>query len=168
MPTQHDPETNLLGTELLRVLRECLYGSEENGAFLDPGDNGLLGLLPRLSANEASLPAAGASVATHALHVSFSLDVFIDWISGKRDINPDWQASWARSNVDDAQWAALLRRLKAQCATLEAAVETHMLMDDQSAWGALGALAHTAYHLGVIQVKLDVLRSGKNAAPRNA
>ena len=36
MPTQHDPETNLLGTELLRVLRECLYGSEENGAFLDP------------------------------------------------------------------------------------------------------------------------------------
>lgn len=145
--------------QLLSVIRECLHGAVENGAFLNPGQGGLLQLLSELSAGEASKPAAGASIATHALHVSFSLDVFMDWMVGKRDIQPDWDESWARSGVDDAQWQALKDRLAVQSAALERIVGEYAPTDRESAWAATGVLAHTAFHLGAMQVKFDVLRS---------
>jgi hypothetical protein len=155
---------NLAPAALVSVLRECFHGAGEAGAFLDPGQGGLLALLASLSAAEASAPVAGASVARHALHVAFSLDVFAEWIGGLRDVEYDWAQSWARGEVDQGQWLALRERLALGLAALEAAVARHAARDAQAAWGAAGALAHTAYHLGMIQLKVDELRAAQARA----
>ncbi|MGE4292760.1 MAG: DinB family protein [Desulfovibrio sp.] len=158
MAAETTPTANMVTEQLLLVLHECLHGADESGAFLDPGDDGLFSLLAGLSAEEASRPVAGFSVATHAFHLATSFDVFLDWISGKRDIAPDWDESWARSETDDEEWAALRHRLEQRGAVLEAAVAEHVPLDTQSAWGAAGLLAHTAFHLGALRVKFDLLR----------
>jgi hypothetical protein len=144
---------------LVSVLRECFHGAGEAGAFLDPGQGGLVALLAGLTAAEASTPVAGTSVARHALHVAFSLDVFAEWIGGVRDVEYDWARSWAQGEVDENQWRALRARLAQGFEALEAAVARHAARDAQAAWGAAGALAHTAYHLGMIQIKVDELRA---------
>ena len=146
---------------MLSVLRECFQGAEKHGAFLDPGPNGLLNLLRKVTAKEASGAVAGASIATHALHVAFSLDAFIGWIQGVRDVEYDWEASWARHEVGEEEWDALLERLQEQHGLLEKAVQENAVFDRDAFWGAAGVLAHTAYHLGIIQVKIDALEAGQ-------
>ncbi|MEZ7195532.1 DinB family protein [Pseudodesulfovibrio karagichevae] len=146
---------------VLGVVRECFDGAEDRGAFLEPGQGGLLTLLQGLSATEASTPVAGASIATHALHVAFSLDVFTDWIEGVRDREYNWDSSWAVSTVGDPEWRALCRRMADQAARLREAIERNAPADLEAAWGAAGVLAHTAYHLGAVQVKADALSDGR-------
>ncbi|WP_207263618.1 hypothetical protein [Desulfovibrio sp. Huiquan2017] len=144
---------------LLGVIGECFDGAREHGAFLNPDEGGLLALLGGLSARQASTPVAGDSVATHALHLSFSLDVFTDWISGVRDKTYDWEKSWSQNSVDEQEWRALLDHMAAQAKTLGKAIGNRAPVDPDAAWGAFGALAHTAFHLGAVQVKVDVLRN---------
>ncbi|MGE4422813.1 MAG: hypothetical protein AB7D39_10990 [Pseudodesulfovibrio sp.] len=146
---------------VLGVVRECFNGAEDRGAFLEPGQGGLLALLQGLSATEASTPVAGASVATHALHVAFSLDAFTDWIEGVRDKEYDWDSSWAVSTVNEREWSVLCQRLADQAERLGEAIERRAPADLEAAWGAAGVLAHTAYHLGAVQVKADALSDGR-------
>lgn len=143
----------------ITVLTECFDGAGERGAFLDPGEHGLIGMLRTLTAGEASTPVAGASVATHALHVAFSLDAFGGWIAGVRDVEYDWSQSWAKSEVTSEEWLALLDRLERQRTELEETIRTHASTDLEASWGAMGVLAHTAYHLGAVTVKIDELRA---------
>lgn len=154
MPPSDATEQNAI----LNVLRECFYGAGDKGAFLDPGPNGLFALLKSLSAQEASLPVAGASIATHALHVAFSLDVFAQWIQGVRGVTYDWDTSWEKNEVSETEWNELLCKMEGQCLDLEQAIMQQAASDVEAMWGAAGALAHTAYHLGIIQVKIDALR----------
>jgi hypothetical protein len=146
---------------VLGVVRECFDGAEDRGAFLEPGQGGLLALLQGLSATEASTPVAGASIATHALHVAFSLDAFTDWIEGVRDREYDWDSSWAVSEVNEREWRALLQRMAEQAGRLLEAIEIRAPADMEAVWGAAGVLAHTAYHLGAAQVKADALSNGQ-------
>jgi len=146
---------------VLGVVRECFDGAEDRGAFLEPGQGGLLALLQGLSATEASTPVAGASIATHALHVNFSLDAFTDWIEGVRDREYDWDSSWAVSAVNEREWRVLLQRMAEQAGRLLKAIELRAPADMEAAWGAAGVLAHTAYHLGAVQVKADALSNGQ-------
>lgn len=142
----------------LDVLRECFHGTETGGAFLDPGPNGLSNLLSSLSAKEASTPIAGASIATHAWHIAFSLDAFLEWMEGVRDKEYDWPRSWAKTDASEEEWVALRGWLENRLHALEYAIKTYGATDREAAWGASGVLAHTAYHLGAIQVKIDELR----------
>jgi hypothetical protein len=142
---------------LLGVVGECFDGAQDKGAFLNPGEGGLLDLLGTFSAHQASTPAAGTSMATHALHLSFSLDVFTDWIEGVRDKEYDWNASWEKSAVSEGEWRELLERIAAQAEILKQAIERHAPNDPESAWGAAGAGPHPADPLGALQVKADVL-----------
>ncbi|NJB67694.1 hypothetical protein GGQ74_001334 [Desulfobaculum xiamenense] len=144
-------------SSIISVLHECIGGAEESGAFLEPGPHGLLHVLDAIDAEQASRPSAGASVATHALHVAFSLDVFLAWIRGNNAITPDWTASWAQSAVTEEEWKTLRSRIAIQASQLEAAIAAHAPADAKALWGALGALAHTAFHLGCIQIKVDAL-----------
>ncbi|THB66470.1 MAG: hypothetical protein D6E12_10485 [Desulfovibrio sp.] len=150
--------------ELLRIFDECFLGADKAGAFLEPGPNGLLGLLEQLSAEQASQPAAGASVAAHARHVAFSLNAFHEWIQGKRDITYDWKRSWQQHIVDDDQWRQLQKEIRGHHDALKTAITTNAPVDAKSAWGAVGVLTHTAYHLGAIQVKFDELRAFQGPA----
>lgn len=157
--------------QVLAVIREAFEGVDRWSYFLDHGAQfGLLGTLRSLDAATASRLSGGkssiygaaasgpsqASIAAHAQHVIFGLEVFTNWIKGIRT-NYDWDLSWAVSDVDDQAWAALLDRLQASYAELKRAIEEHGARSVESMGGGVGAIAHTAYHLGRIQEKLDSL-----------
>ncbi|OIQ48914.1 hypothetical protein BerOc1_03669 [Pseudodesulfovibrio hydrargyri] len=145
---------------VLGVVGECFDGAQDRGAFLVPGQGGLLALLDGLSASQASTPVAGESIATHALHLAFSLDAFTDWIEGTRDKEYDWESSWTVSTVNEREWLAVRRRMADQAGRLREVIERRAPVDPEAAWSAAGVLAHTAYHLGAVQVKADVLSNG--------
>ena len=56
--------------------------------------------------------------------------------------------------VDAAAWAALRARLREQYNGLVVAVEMHARWDEDALGVAMGAVAHTAYHLGAIRQRL--------------
>ncbi len=157
--------------QILAVIREAFEGVDRWSYFLDHGPQfGLLGTLRSLDAATASRLSGGksgvygaagsgpgqASIAAHAQHVVFGLEVFANWIKGVR-ANYDWDLSWAVSDVDEAAWAALLNRLQVGYADLRQAIEEHGTRSVESLGGGIGAIAHVAYHLGRIQEKLDAM-----------
>ena len=146
-----------MSKQLLRILREGWEGPNphyEWTYFLDRGpDAGLRNTLAKLTAGEASREIGGNSVAAHAHHVLFSFEAFGAFIAGDRT-KRDWDESWRVSTVDEAAWTKLQDDLAASYADLRASIEKHGDANDEAYAGALGALAHFAYHLGAIRQKL--------------
>jgi hypothetical protein len=62
--------------------------------------------------------------------------------------------------VDDGQWIALRARLRHEYGALLVTLETHSAWDEDSLGDAIGAIAHTAYHLGAIRQRLAVQGTG--------
>jgi hypothetical protein len=145
--------------QLLDVLREGFEGAQPSfGYFADPGpESALFGTLAALSAADASRPIGGTSVAAHAQHTAFGLNVSAAWIRGERE-QPDGTQSWAVKTVDDATWKDLQGRLRQGYADLRLAIEKHAADGVEAMGGAIGAVAHVAYHLGAIRQKLALLK----------
>lgn len=144
--------------QALAVLREGFEGPPGDWSyFTDLGRKaGLFGTLERLSADAASRDVGGTSIAAHAYHVAFGLEVATDWIRGDREPR-DWRASWDVREVTEKGWAALQGRLQELYAELRGAIEERAGSGVESYGGALGAIAHLAYHLGAIRQKELVL-----------
>lgn len=145
--------------QLLAVLLEGFEGpAPKRNYFLDSGpDAGLRRTLAALSAEEASQPWGGNSVAAHAKHLLFSFNAFASFIAGDRT-KADWNESWNVSTVDDATWAQLQEDLATAYESLRGAIETHASTSAPAAGGAVGAVAHLAYHIGAIRQKIVALR----------
>ncbi|EMG37474.1 hypothetical protein PCS_01765 [Desulfocurvibacter africanus PCS] len=156
--------------QILAVLREAFEGVERWSYFLDHGPQfGLLGTLRGLDAAAASRLSGGksniygatasgpvqASIASHAFHVAVGLEIAAAWVRKKEQNDQEWDKSWAVSAVDDAEWAALLKRLEQAYVDIKAAIEQHSADSIESFGGGLGAAVHAAYHLGRMQEKLD-------------
>lgn len=141
--------------QLLAVLAEAFEGPGEKWSyFTDHGpEAGLFGTLEKLSAAEASRPVGGTSVAAHAHHVSFGLDAASAWIRGDQT-SRDWSESWRVSAVDERAWSGLKEQLRERHGELRRAIESHAFSGVEAMGGALGAIAHAAYHLGAIRQKI--------------
>lgn len=141
--------------QLVDVLREAFEGPPERWSyFTDTGaDGGLLGTLAKLTAPEASRLWGGTSIAAHVHHVTFGLAASSAWIRGDRSPR-DWQESWRISAVDDAAWSRMLDELRSGYKDLRQAIESHALSSVEAMGGAIGAIAHVAYHLGAIRQKV--------------
>jgi hypothetical protein len=140
--------------QLLTVLRETYEGPQADWTyFIDnkPGA-GALGTLEGLSAEQASRPVGTTTIASHAHHLAFSTAVAAAYVRGDRS-PVDWDQSWTVKAVDAAQWTALKQRLRRDYDELVKAVESKALSSDEAFGGALGAIAHAAYHLGAIRQK---------------
>jgi len=151
-----------------KLLTEIFEGPPENEAYvLNPGDPGLLRQLDSLSAETASArPMPGkTTIAAHADHVHYGLSLLNRWAAG--EANPwataDWNASWKRTAVTEAEWKALCQRLRDAATTWQTALIKRTEWDDLSAAGALASAAHTAYHLGAIRQILAAANA--NTAP---
>lgn len=145
-------------TQLLGVLREAFEGPPERWSyFTDQGpDAGLFGTFAKVSAAEASRPAAGTSIAAHAHHAAFSLEASTAWISGDRSPR-DWKSSWNVSSVDEESWRALRERLWAGYRQLRSAIEANAMNGERELGEAIGVAAHMAYHLGAVRQKAAFL-----------
>jgi hypothetical protein len=138
--------------QLLGVLREAFEGPERWSYFTDTGI-GLFNTLEALTAEEAASPVGGTSIAAHARHILFALTAAADWIGGDRTPR-DWRTSWHTDPVDEREWLDILDGLRDGYRDLRAAIEQHAPDSEESLGGALGAIAHTAYHLGAIRAKV--------------
>jgi len=143
--------------QLLAILREGVEGPGDGGAyFLDSGpDAGLRRTLATLTAEEASRPWGGNSVAAHAHHALFSFEAFAARIAGDRT-SRDWDESWRVKEVDDAQWAKLQQDLVRGYEALHRAIEAN---GGEAIGTALAATTHLAYHIGAIRQKIAAARA---------
>jgi hypothetical protein len=141
---------------LAKVLAEIFLGPPADEAYLlNPGDVGLLRQLETIDAPAASTrPMPGrTTIAAHTDHVHYGLTLLNRWADG--EANPwqgaDWNASWQRTTVTDAQWRMLRDDLRYEAQRWQDAVKSRADWDDLAAAGAIASAAHTAYHLGAIR-----------------
>jgi hypothetical protein len=149
------PQASQLRQAISTLLEELIEGPPGESAYvLNPGDRGLLRSIERLSAEAASLPAApgGASVAAHADHVRFGLELLNRWSGGENPFpDADWSASWRRGVVDEPEWSQRVEDLRAQATAWREAVRQPRDLSDVELTGVIGSVAHLAYHLGAIR-----------------
>jgi hypothetical protein len=138
----------------LTLLRETFEGAQGPSTYyLDsaPG-SGFFGTLEKIDASRASSPISksGATIAGHAYHAGFHLDMTSGWIRGDR-ADRDWSQSWTVKSVDEGEWRRQRQTLRRQYEELVRAIESEPAAIGESLPTTLGAIAHAAYHLGAIR-----------------
>ena len=157
---------------LRMVLKEAYEGPQDPRGtwFVEMApDTGLFGTLASMGAGEASRPpAAGRStIAGHAAHLRFSLEVARRFLGGDR--GPfDWKQSWAVGSVDEAAWAELRSGLRQEYDAFRRALDEAGELDWLLLSAMFGGLAHVAYHLGAIRQMVMELRGVPRLAAETA
>ncbi len=156
---------NVFVENWLDVLREACEGGKpgEGTAFLDntkadgSENHGLLAILETLTATQASDPTPlGLSVAGHAAHTAYHLEVGVRWANGDR--GPfDWKGSFEPRAVDKVGWEELKARVRAAYEAVVHLAQTTQTWDADAAGGLAASLAHVAYHLGAIRQTIKLL-----------
>ena len=142
---------------LTRMLREAFDGPPGPWTYFtdtSPG-TGAFGTISSLSAVQASERGGPGrtTIAGHINHLSSSLALSTLGLRGQ-STSRDRGRSWTVTTVDDAGWADLQARLRREYQSLLVAVETHAVWDEDALGVAIGAIAHSAYHLGAIRQRL--------------
>ena len=142
---------------LLRMLREAFEGPPGPWTYFtdtSPG-SGLFGTIDGLSAAQASHVGGPGrtTIAGHIQHLSSSIALATRGLRGESP-SRDRSRSWTVATVNDAEWAAVRARLRDEYQKLLVAVETHATWDEDALGTAMGAIAHTAYHLGAVRQRL--------------
>ena len=147
--------------QVLGVLSEAFEGPQETWSyFTDSGrDGGLFGTLERLDAEVASRVLGRTSIAAHVNHVTFGLHASARWIEGDRTTHK-WDESWSVSSVDGEEGMRAKERLRTAYRDIRRAVEIFAMESEEAMAGAVGALAHAAYHLGAIRQKVSFVTAG--------
>jgi hypothetical protein len=143
---------NAFRSELLFLLDETFVSV--HGFYLDQGTS-LLETLAGISAEEASIPVGGkcATIAAQVTHVCFYLDVLERTMQTGQIEQADWGEVWRTvSEVNTEAWDALQSRLRLTYQRTRESVAAFERWDmEHSIGGAIGIIAHTAYHLGEIR-----------------
>ena len=142
---------------LVRMLREAFEGPPGPWTYFTdttPG-TGVFATIGALTPEQASLPGGPGhtTIAAHVRHMISSLALSTKSLRGE-SASRDRSRSWTVSGVDAAAWAALQAELRSAYESLVVAVEMHAMWDEDGLGVALGAVAHTAYHLGAIRQRL--------------
>jgi hypothetical protein len=146
-------------SSLFALLKETFEGT--NTAFgtmyLDQG-TGFFDTIDAIDAARASRPVAdaGTTIAAHCEHVRFYLEFLSNYMNENFTM-VDWKDSWKTKTVSEAEWTTLRGQLQK---TYQMVTDT---FNDVETWndfkisGALGILAHTAYHLSAIRQILKLV-----------
>jgi hypothetical protein len=119
--------------------------------YLDQG-TGLFATLEKVDAEKASRVASEASttIAAHCEHVRFYLDFLNNYL--REDFKmADWKDSWKVKAVTEAEWTTLCGQLHKAYQNVSDTFEEIETWNDFKISGAMGILAHTAYHLSAIR-----------------
>ena len=147
--------TELAIVAIQHVLRELLTGPMGHGNWvLDREDGGIIGALRQLpSATASSRVGEVNSIAAHAAHLCYALQLLNRWAGGEENpfANANWPGSWEQQEVTSDEWRELLDELKQQGNQWLAAVGEPREWDEISLTGAVASAAHLAYHLGAIK-----------------
>lgn len=147
-------------TKALRLLLDETF-DQVHGIYLDQGTS-LFETLADINAAEASIPVGGqcATLAAQVKHVAFYLDVVDNSVRDPNYPRVDWDEIWRTvGSVTPEEWAVIQDELRVNYNRIL------QLIDEMPAWtnelevgGAIGVIAHTAYHLGEIRQALCTLK----------
>lgn len=146
--------TGSIASVLGTLFAELVDGAPKSGGYmLNPGDEGLLRSLDKLSASAASKPTpTGSSIAAHVDHLRYGLSLMNRWSGGDDPFgNADWSASWRRTAVSDVEWQRLRAELRAETSRWHDAMLVPREVDSTELNGLIGSIAHLAYHFGAIR-----------------
>ena len=146
--------TDDLATTMAALFSELVEGPPASGGFiLNPGDEGLLRSLDKLSAAAASaLTPTGSSIAAHVNHLRDGLSLMIRWSAGENPFKDyDWRASWRKTTVTEDEWKTRRQELRDEAMRWLAVLRTPREAQPMELNGMVGSIAHLAYHLGAIR-----------------
>lgn len=151
--------------QLLAVLREAFDGPAQAWSYFTDNhpEAGTFGTLGSKTAREVSAITGGTSIAAHIHHATFALDASAAWIKGDRAPR-EWSESWSIQIVEESSWTEMRDRLGRAYERLRVAIEQHGMASAEAVGGALGAVAHAAYHLGAIRQKVALAREASSPA----
>lgn len=146
--------------QALRVLLDETF-DDVKGIYLDKNTS-FFETLAGISAEEASIPVGGkcATLAAQVKHTAFYLDVVVNSVRDPNMPRADWDHIWRTvSAVTPQEWEAFKGELRASYERILQLLEETPAWDDPYViGGAIGVVAHTAYHLGEIRQALCTLR----------
>ena len=153
---------NSLQAHLILLLHELAHGPDvgaDYSHFSEPGA-GLLPLLTRLNAAQASAPVAAGRppLAAFVAHLSQLLSFAADQLSGAAEF-PDFAAPWQIQALDEAQWQALQRELTSASLGMQAAMQRREL-EQEELNVAQSTLTHAACHAGAIRFQVQNILAG--------
>ena len=147
--------------QFLALLREAFESSTHHWSyFVSEGpDGGVFGTLDKLSAEQAfHIPAPGvSSIASQVAHLIFAMHASYDWLIGKGGPR-NWNESWNVRGTDEAEWTRLQSDLRQAYEQFAGVLDGRELNAPESFGGAMGTIAHVAYHLGVIRRTAALIR----------
>jgi len=143
-----------ISSALGALLSELVDGASKDGGYmLNPGDEGLLRSLEKLSAADASaLTATGSSIAAHVDHIRYGLSLMNRWSQGENPfVSADWRESWTKTGVSEPEWQQRIAELRAEASRWLGVVRVSRQVDEDELKGVIGSVAHLAYHFGAIR-----------------
>jgi len=157
-PQDADAPETVPGPALTRTLeglyRELLEGmptGEPTWVTTGGPEGGLYSAVADLDAEQASRELDGTTVAAHAEHVRWALQLVNDYFEGVEPTS-NWSESWKVSTVDEREWAELQAALRDAGARLLENLATRQRWNEgMSMQGALASYGHTAYHVGAVR-----------------
>ncbi|MEC0229947.1 hypothetical protein [Paenibacillus alba] len=141
------------------LLKETFDGPEENASWYTeakPG-SGLFGTLEKLSAEDASIPVYGTTIAAQTDHTRYYLWV-ANYYLNEEEPKKDWDASWKITNVDKITWTQFNDELQQEYTKLLKKIDLLDSLDEQKSNCLLGVIAHSAYHLGSIRQMIKAIK----------
>ncbi len=155
-----------LASTIAELLTEAYAGPPDPSStwFIDnEPDSGILGLLSRVSAAQASQPMNGAAdpgstIAAHAEHLRWSLANTNAAMRGEPFGN--WKESWQLIKTDPTEWDRLRASLRSEFETLREGIQRQTELPDEDLIGVLALLPHAAYHLGTIRQMIERVGGG--------
>lgn len=138
--------------------------TDVTGIFLDHGTS-FFETLATISAEDASRPVGGgcATIAAQVHHTWFYLDLMNRLGRGEEISRPvDWDGSWAVGPVDDAEWRQMIDQLRGAHDEVRVFISTFEGWNERMIGGAIGMLAHCAYHLGEIRAGLCTVKGNRD------
>ncbi len=125
--------------------------------YLDAG-TGFFDTIESIDAEKASRSVADGSttIAAHCEHVRFYLEFLSNYLNENFTM-ADWKDSWKIKTVDETEWNALRGQLQKTYQVVTDTFNEVETWNDFKISGALGILAHTAYHLSAIRQILKLV-----------
>ena len=149
-------ELKQLNQSLATLLAEVFFGPGQGESWLlNPGDDGLVPGLKKLTAEQASFHGGKSrkSIASHANHVLYHLELICRWVEGEENpfATADWSEAWNLVDVNEEEWQQLTDQLESRARFWIDASENVPLGNELAFKGSFASISHTAYHLGAIR-----------------
>ena len=133
------------------LLRETFEGmpTREEQVFLDY-DAGVFLTLGNISAQKASTEINSNTIAAHAEHARFYIELLDNYMNKDFRIL-DFKQSWHVKAVTEEEWDELRENLSKNYRKVGETLEKNDVWALDTITVAMGIIAHTAYHLGAIR-----------------